>query len=288
MPTSSTRSRGKDNPQTVLGVYRAFDTSLGADRPRRRAALDRRPGAARSRQSRHHPAHRRRGRRRRPDPGRRLRRPLLGRGGARLDGRAVHPEDRGGALGRVRRLAARRRGPAGRHQPRAELDYQPPRYEPPAFLLVGNEAHGLPEAYEAECDLLVKMPMLGKADSLNAAVATAVMAYEVINQWRPRPEPSPAGAARTCAAGSATSEWPGPSVELRYRIRLTNGGDSDGHGTSDSLIDSRRQYEHFQRHHAEMARLPDGSVRGRLRLSGGDRRRRRKSIGRSARSPAGR
>ena len=43
---------------------------------------------------------------------------------------------------------------------------------------------GCPPAYEAECDLLVKMPMMGKADSLNAAVATAVMAYEVINQWR--------------------------------------------------------------------------------------------------------
>jgi TrmH family RNA methyltransferase len=42
----------------------------------------------------------------------------------------------------------------------------------------------LPAHYEAECDFLVKMPMLGKADSLNAAVATAVMAYEVINQWR--------------------------------------------------------------------------------------------------------
>jgi TrmH family RNA methyltransferase len=67
---------------------------------------------------------------------------------------------------------------------RAELDYQAPRYEKPAFLLVGNEAQGLPQAYESECDLLVKMPMLGKADSLNAAVATAVMAYEVINQWR--------------------------------------------------------------------------------------------------------
>jgi len=67
---------------------------------------------------------------------------------------------------------------------RAEIDYQAPRYEKPAFLLVGNEAQGLPQAYEAECDLLVKMPMLGKADSLNAAVATAVMAYEVINQWR--------------------------------------------------------------------------------------------------------
>ena len=65
-----------------------------------------------------------------------------------------------------------------------ERDYQQPRYCRPAFILVGNEAQGLPEAYEAECDLLVKMPMLGKADSLNAAVATAVMAYEVINQWR--------------------------------------------------------------------------------------------------------
>jgi TrmH family RNA methyltransferase len=66
----------------------------------------------------------------------------------------------------------------------AHLDYQQPRYRAPAFILVGNEAQGLPPAYEAECDTLVKMPMLGKADSLNAAVATAVMAYEVINQWR--------------------------------------------------------------------------------------------------------
>jgi len=32
--------------------------------------------------------------------------------------------------------------------------------------------------------LLVKMPMRGKADSLNVAVATAVMAYEVLNQRR--------------------------------------------------------------------------------------------------------
>jgi len=67
---------------------------------------------------------------------------------------------------------------------KAELDYQEPAYVEPAFILVGNEAQGLPQAYEAECDLLVKMPMAGKADSLNAAIATAVMAYEVINQWR--------------------------------------------------------------------------------------------------------
>jgi TrmH family RNA methyltransferase len=67
---------------------------------------------------------------------------------------------------------------------KAKVDYQEPAYTKPTFILVGNEAQGLPDGYEAECDLLVKMPMLGKADSLNAAVATAVMAYEVINQWR--------------------------------------------------------------------------------------------------------
>lgn len=65
-------------------------------------------------------------------------------------------------------------------------DYQAPRYEPPVFLLIGNEARGLPTDYEAACDLLVKMPMMGRADSLNASVAGAVMAYEVLNQMRRR------------------------------------------------------------------------------------------------------
>ncbi len=63
-----------------------------------------------------------------------------------------------------------------------DSDYRSVSYKSPTFLLTGNEAQGLPEGYEAECDLLVKLPMLGKADSLNAAVATAVMAYEVLAQ----------------------------------------------------------------------------------------------------------
>jgi TrmH family RNA methyltransferase len=66
----------------------------------------------------------------------------------------------------------------------AATDYQDARYQSPTFLMVGNESQGLPRAYEEACDLLVKIPMLGKADSLNAAVAAAVMAYEVINQRR--------------------------------------------------------------------------------------------------------
>lgn len=66
----------------------------------------------------------------------------------------------------------------------AECDYRAARYATPTFILSGNEAHGLPPEYAAACDALVKIPMLGRADSLNAAVATAVVAYEVLHQHR--------------------------------------------------------------------------------------------------------
>lgn len=63
-----------------------------------------------------------------------------------------------------------------------ECDYRAATYVAPTFLLTGNEAQGMPDDMAAACDLLVKIPMRGKADSLNAAVATAVMAYEVLAQ----------------------------------------------------------------------------------------------------------
>jgi TrmH family RNA methyltransferase len=66
----------------------------------------------------------------------------------------------------------------------ATHDYLDARYEAPCFILIGNEQQGLPEEYEAECDLLVKIPMAGRADSLNAAMAAAVMAYQVRASWR--------------------------------------------------------------------------------------------------------
>jgi len=65
-----------------------------------------------------------------------------------------------------------------------EHDYRAPLYAAPTFLLTGNEAQGMPGFMAEACDLLVKIPMLGKADSLNAAIATAVMAYEVLGQQR--------------------------------------------------------------------------------------------------------
>jgi TrmH family RNA methyltransferase len=71
---------------------------------------------------------------------------------------------------------------------RASVDYRLPRYQAPTFILVGNESQGLPPEFEDECDVRVKIPMLGKADSLNAAVAAAVMTYEVLRQRLPPTE----------------------------------------------------------------------------------------------------
>jgi RNA methyltransferase, TrmH family len=67
---------------------------------------------------------------------------------------------------------------------KASRDYLDASYEKPCFLLIGNEQQGLPAAYEEACDLLVKIPMAGRADSLNAAVAAAVMAFAVKASWR--------------------------------------------------------------------------------------------------------
>lgn len=63
---------------------------------------------------------------------------------------------------------------------RESHDYRAAPYASPCFVMIGNESRGLPEAYEAECDLRVHMPMRGRADSLNASVAAAVLAYEVL------------------------------------------------------------------------------------------------------------
>lgn len=50
-----------------------------------------------------------------------------------------------------------------------------------AFML-GNEARGLSDKSAAMCDQLVKIPMPGGAESLNASVAAAVLIYEAVRQ----------------------------------------------------------------------------------------------------------
>jgi RNA methyltransferase, TrmH family len=185
-PDILSKISGKDNPGAVLGVYRAFPTPL--------EALDRRSAgiwlvAERLR-----------------DPGNLgtiLRTgDAVGAGGLILIGDCTDPfsvEAVRASMGAIFTQSVTlsdwqpfldwlRAGPGQLvgTSLNTGTDYQSPRYEAPTFLLIGNESQGMPVVYEQACDLLVKMPMMGRADSLNAAMACAVMAYEVLNQRRPR------------------------------------------------------------------------------------------------------
>jgi TrmH family RNA methyltransferase len=45
------------------------------------------------------------------------------------------------------------------------------------MILMGNEQAGLPPELASACDVAVKIPMRGRADSLNLSVATGIMIY---------------------------------------------------------------------------------------------------------------
>ena len=171
---------GKDNPQAVAGVFAEFDTSLAAiDRSRAKiwlvAQALRDPG----------------------NLGTILRTgDAVGAGGLILIDDCADPfsaEAVRASMGAVftQAIAQARwdvfppwlRGGPGQlvaASLRDAVDYRTAPYVAPCFLMVGNESRGLPEAYEAACDLRVTMPMKGRADSLNAAVAGAVLAYEAL------------------------------------------------------------------------------------------------------------
>lgn len=52
----------------------------------------------------------------------------------------------------------------------------------PTVVVVGNETTGLSRAWREACDHLVRIPMVGSASSLNAAVAGSVVLYEAARQ----------------------------------------------------------------------------------------------------------
>lgn len=62
---------------------------------------------------------------------------------------------------------------------RGDTDYRQPRYAGrPSVILMGNEQSGLSDALAGACEALVRIPQVGRADSLNLAVATALMIFE--------------------------------------------------------------------------------------------------------------
>jgi len=61
----------------------------------------------------------------------------------------------------------------------ATTNFRAADYRDPTLILMGNEQAGLPDELAAICDVTVKIPMRGRADSLNLAVATGIMIYAV-------------------------------------------------------------------------------------------------------------
>jgi TrmH family RNA methyltransferase len=189
-PDILTKITGKDNPQTVAGVFTEFDTAL-ENLDRMAAPIWLVAQALR-------------------DPGNlgtMLRTgDALGAGGLILLDDCTDPfsaEAVRASMGAVftQRIVQARweeflpwlRGADGQGQGQGQgqlvaaslqdaVPYKDAAYEAPCFIMVGNEAQGLPLEYEQACDLRVTMPMRGRADSLNAAVAAAVLGYEVLAQ----------------------------------------------------------------------------------------------------------
>ena len=62
----------------------------------------------------------------------------------------------------------------------ATTDYRKADYKPPCILLMGSEQSGLSDNLSDTCDVLVKIPMRGGAESLNLAIATGIMLYQAV------------------------------------------------------------------------------------------------------------
>ena len=52
----------------------------------------------------------------------------------------------------------------------------------PLVLVIGSEGHGMSRLTREQCDFVVRMPMAGRINSLNASVAGSILMYEVMRQ----------------------------------------------------------------------------------------------------------
>lgn len=60
------------------------------------------------------------------------------------------------------------------------VDYREVDYSGKIAIIIGNEGSGISQLVSRNCDFLVKIPMYGTTNSLNASVAAGIMIYEVI------------------------------------------------------------------------------------------------------------
>ena len=56
------------------------------------------------------------------------------------------------------------------------------KFDVPVGLVIGSEGSGLGRLIKEKCDILVKIPMKGKINSLNASNAASIIIYEIMKQ----------------------------------------------------------------------------------------------------------
>ena len=52
----------------------------------------------------------------------------------------------------------------------------------PLGIVIGNEGKGMSELVKRNCDFLVKIPVMGRVQSLNASVSTGIIVYAAVEQ----------------------------------------------------------------------------------------------------------
>lgn len=62
----------------------------------------------------------------------------------------------------------------------SNVDYRIANWHPPCIILMGNEQSGLSKKLREACDQIIAIPMHGRSDSLNLAVATGISLYEFL------------------------------------------------------------------------------------------------------------
>jgi 23S rRNA (guanosine2251-2'-O)-methyltransferase len=68
--------------------------------------------------------------------------------------------------------------------PEAEQTFYNVDYKSPIGIVIGSEGEGIRRLVKEKCDFLVRIPMFGKIDSLNASVAGALVMYEAVRARR--------------------------------------------------------------------------------------------------------
>lgn len=69
---------------------------------------------------------------------------------------------------------------------RASAEFRQVAYPRPLALVFGNERVGLSDALQAATDIMVNIPILGRANSLNLGASVAIMAYQAQGAWPPQ------------------------------------------------------------------------------------------------------